>query len=337
MKAQLKSKLNLESRIALQDVIPLETPFLLYVDPSSACNFRCQFCPTGHKDLIKNSEYSRSVLKFELFEKLILGLREFEKPIKVLRLNKIGEPLLNKNLSKMISLAKSSGVVERVDLATNGALFSHELLLRILQAGLDRFNISMEGVNREQYLEHAKVDIDFDMFVENIRWLYLNKGDCEITIKIPSNYLSCEQKDYFLNTFGNYCDRIFIEDIAPIWPSFDVEKRAGVKLDVDKGQYQQRLETKDVCTYIFYAMAINADGTVSACCPDWDQKLIIGDLRTRAIKDIWNSQEMNALRIQHLRGERCNNQVCKECGHIKYAQVDNIDPYKSELLQKILK
>ena len=47
MKAEIKSKLNLDQRVALQEVIPLETPFLLYVDPSSACNFRCQFCPTG--------------------------------------------------------------------------------------------------------------------------------------------------------------------------------------------------------------------------------------------------------------------------------------------------
>jgi hypothetical protein len=29
------------------------------------------------------------------------------------------------------------------------------------------------------------------------------------------------------------------------------------------------------------------------------------------------------------------NPVCRDCGHIKYAQVDNIDPYKEVLLNKL--
>ena len=128
MKAEYKSKLNLEQRVALQDVIPLQTPFLLYVDPSSACNFRCQFCPTGHKDLVKSSDYQRSVMDFAIFQNLIDGLSEFDQPLKVIRFNKIGEPLLNKNLVDMVSLAKNSGLVKYVDLATNGYLLSKELL-----------------------------------------------------------------------------------------------------------------------------------------------------------------------------------------------------------------
>ena len=86
MKAKVKSKLNLERRVALQDVVPLDTPFLLYVDPSSACNFKCQFCPTGHTDIIKESDYKRNVMKIALFEKLIDDLSAFPKPIKVMRM-----------------------------------------------------------------------------------------------------------------------------------------------------------------------------------------------------------------------------------------------------------
>jgi dTDP-6-deoxy-L-talose 4-dehydrogenase (NAD+) len=52
MKAQLKPRINLEGRTALETVIPLETPFVVFVDPASACNFQCKFCPTGHRDMI---------------------------------------------------------------------------------------------------------------------------------------------------------------------------------------------------------------------------------------------------------------------------------------------
>jgi len=261
MKAQIKSKLNLEQRVALEEVIPLETPFLLYVDPSSACNFRCQFCPTGHKDLLKASNYKRSVMDFGLFEKLIDDLAAFPDPVKVMRMNKIGEPLLNKKLASMIALAKASGRVQYVDLATNAALFSPALLARLVASGLDRINISLEGINSDQYRQNAKVDINFENLVGNIRWLFANRGDCEVTIKIPANYVDEAQRVEFYETFGDYCDRIFIEELAPIWPDFDVEKRAGVVIHDMRGQYQQKPDEKLVCTYIFYAMAVNSDGT----------------------------------------------------------------------------
>lgn len=335
MKAKNSSKLNLDNRTPLQDVIPLETPFLLYIDPSSACNFRCQFCPSGHRDLIASSNYRRGTMSFELFAKIIDDLAEFDRPLKVLRLNKIGEPFLNKNLAKMVALAKKSGRVDYLDLATNGSLFTRESLAELVDAGLDRLNLSLEGVNRGQYLEQAKVEIDFDRLVEQVAWLYAHKGNCEITIKIPGNYLSEEDKAHFYRTFGDHCDRIFVEDLAPIWPLFDVEQRANTTVKSGIGQYQQPLAHKDVCSYIFYAAAINADGTVSACCPDWDQQLLVGDVRQQSLKSIWTSPAFNALRRQHLEVRRAENPICKSCGHIKYAQIDNIDPYREILLQKL--
>lgn len=336
MKAKKLSKLNIEKRTPLQEVIPLSTPYLLYVDPSSACNFRCQFCPSGHHDLIEQSGYRRGVMSYELFEKIIEDLHEFDAPLKVMRFNKVGEPLLNQNLCRMIDVAKKSGRVQYIDLATNGSLFSRELLSQLVTAGLDRLNISLEGINREQYRLNAKVDIDFKWLVETIKWFYPNRTHCEVTIKVPGNYLSEDEKKLFFDTFGDYCDRIFIEDIAPIWPSFDVENRANTTVSTAKGQYKQVLEEKEVCTYIFYGAAINADGTVSACCPDWEQKLIVGDVRTHSLKTIWNSDPFNLLRRQHLEGKRHENPTCSVCGHIKYSQVDNIDDFRGTILPLFL-
>lgn len=335
MKAEFKSKLDIKQRVALEEVIPLETPFLLYVDPSSACNFRCQFCPTGHKDLLKSSAYKRSLLDLGLFEKLLRDLEDFPEPIKVMRMNKIGEPLLNKKLPEMIALAKICGRVRYIDLATNAALFSPKLLSQLVDAGLDRLNISLEGTSRQQYIKYAKSDINFDQLVENIRWLYPHRGSMEITIKIPGSYLNNDDRQLFFDIFGDYCDRIFVEEISPIWPDFDVEQRAGVKIQELAGQYKQALEDKDICTYIFYAMAVNSDGTVSACCPDWDQKLIVGNLRQQSLKEIWDSKAMYDLQIQHLQGKRRENPVCRECGHVKYAQIDNIDSHRRHLFDKL--
>jgi len=274
-------------------------------------------------------------MSLDVFKKIINDLHGFDRPIKVLRMNKIGEPFLNKNLSLMVEIAKKSGRVDYIDMATNGSLFTRQRLAPVIEAGLDRLNISVEGVNSSQYREYAGYNIDFDNFVGQIKWLYANRGNCEITIKIPGNYINADQKKMFYDIFGNYCDRIFIEDIAPIWPQFDIESHSGISIEKNEGQYKQDLREKEVCAYIFYSLTINSDGSVSACCPDWEQRLIVGDTRSRSLTEIWNSAELNALRRSHLKGRRHRNEVCAQCKHITYCQIDNIDPYKEILLKKI--
>ena len=90
MKAELKPRINLENRTRLEEVIPLSTPMILFVDPSSACNFQCTFCPTGDRELIKSTGRWQGHMDFDLYKKIIDDLKEFDKPLKVLRLYKEG-------------------------------------------------------------------------------------------------------------------------------------------------------------------------------------------------------------------------------------------------------
>jgi radical SAM protein with 4Fe4S-binding SPASM domain len=334
MKAQLKPRINVEGRTPLQEVIPLQTPFVLFVDPASACNFLCQFCPTGHRKLIDDTGRFQGVMRLELFKKIIDDLDEFDRPIKVLRMYKDGEPFLNKNLAKMVVYAKQSGFVEYIDTTTNASLMTPERLGPILDAGLDKINISVDGMNREQYRNFTEFDMDFERLVENVKWLYANKGNCEVVVKIPADIIAEPQKQEFLDTFGDHCDRIFIENLAPCWPEFDVETYAGVKITT--GIYQQPITPTDTCPYIFYSFSVNSDGLVSSCFLDWGRRLIVGDVREQGLKAIWHSSKMNALRRQHLEGKRCQNSVCSKCGQLSHCLPDNIDQYREELLSKFL-
>lgn len=332
MKAQIKPRINLENRTQLAEVIPLATPFILFVDPASICNFQCTFCPTGDRDLIKRTGRYQGVMPFELYQKMIDELVLFPNTIKVLRLYKDGEPLLNKNFAKMVAYAKQSGRVPYVDTTTNGTLLTPQRMGPILEAGLDKINISVDGMTKEQYQRFTKFDFAFDRLVQNIKWLYANKGPCEIAIKIPAELITPAQQQQFYETFGDYCDRIFIENFAPCWPEFDVEARTGFK--ISQGIYQQPLSQTHTCPYIFYAMSVNADGLVSACFLDWGRKLIVGDTRTQTLQEIWQSVAFDALRMQHLAGQRRQNPVCAQCGQLTHCLPDNIDPYAEVLLAR---
>ena len=332
MKAQIKPRINLENRTRLEEVIPLATPMILFVDPASACNFECSFCPTGDKALIKETGRFVGRMTLDLFKKVIDDLRDFDRPIKVLRLYKDGEPFLNKNLAKMVDYAKTSGRVDYIDTTTNGSLIDPGRIGPVIEAGLDRINISVDGLNRQQYLEFTRFDFDFDAFLQNLKWLYAHKGNCEIAIKIPGELLSEEQTQEFYDLFGDYCDRISIENFAPCWPQFDVEDRTGVS--ITQGIYNQPITSTETCPYLFYSMSVNADGLVSSCFLDWGRKLIVGDARSDSLIKIWNSAEFDKLRLQHLEGRRSEHPVCGKCGQLTHCLPDSIDPYRQELLDR---
>lgn len=332
MKAQLKPRINLEDRTALETVIPLETPFIVFVDPASSCNFKCTFCPTGHRDMIAETGRYQGAMKYEVFQKVVDDLAEFDKPIKVLRMYKDGEPLLNKRFADMVAYAKKSGHCDYIDSTTNGTFITPERMGPVIEAGLDKLNISVDGMTREQYQQFTGFNFDFDKFVENVKWLYDNKGEMEVSIKIPGELITEPQRQEFFDTFGDYCDRIFIENFAPCWPEFDIEKHTGVK--ITGGIYQQEIGDTDTCPYIFYGYSVNADGLVSSCFLDWGRKLVIGDVRKETMKQIWTSDRMNALRLQHLEGRRRENGVCGNCGQLSHCLPDNIDAHRPMLLDR---
>ncbi|HOP41550.1 MAG TPA: radical SAM/SPASM domain-containing protein [Geobacteraceae bacterium] len=333
MKAQIKPRINREGRTPLEEVIPLSTPFVLFVDPSSACNFKCKFCPSGDTRLIRKTGRWQGTMDLDLYKKIIHDLKEFDEPLKVLRLYKDGEPFLNRNFAEMVRCAKESGVARSIDTTTNGSLLDPETVKPVLDAGIDRINISVDGLSNEQFLEFTGVKVDFDKFVDNIRKLYEMKGNCEILIKIAGDFLSEEDKQKFFSIFGDYADRIFIENVAPCWPEFDVANRLDVSMD--KGIYDQPLSEVMTCPYIFYSLSVNSDGSVSLCFLDWSRKLILGDIKTESLKKIWNGERLYHYRAEQLEGKRKQHPVCAECGQLTHCLPDNIDPYAKTLLEKI--
>lgn len=333
MKAKIKPRIDLENRTKLETVIPLAVPFIIFIDPSDVCNFRCKFCPTGDLKLMKQVGRPLKVMDFELYKKIINDISEFEKPLKVLRLYKDGEPLLNPKIIDMIKYAKEKKCAERIDITTNASLLNKELNIGLIEAGLNRINISIEGVNAKQYLDFSNYNIDFDKLIENITHLYQNKKDCEIIIKIPGDTLSEEDKNRFYKIFGDIADGVYIEHTMACWPEFELKE--GLKVNQEVGIYGQKIKEVLVCPYVFYSFSINSDGLASACFLDWSRKLIIGDAKTESIQDIWKGQKLLDLQKMFLMKKRKEHPICKNCGQMSHGLPDDIDQFSEELLKRV--
>ncbi|BCZ48619.1 radical SAM protein [Clostridium gelidum] len=329
MKAKVKPRISLNERTKLEDVIPLETPFTVFIDVSSACNFSCEFCFNRDKNNIGRMQ---EVMKFDLYKKIIDDLTKFSKKIKCIRLYKEGEPLINKWLPDMIKYAKEKDVADKIEFTTNGSLLNIEKNKELIDAGLDRIVISVEALSKEKYKSISKVDIDFEEYISNIKHFYDNKKQCKVCIKSTDIGVKGEEEKFY-EIFGDISDEIFIENITPIWPNFEIGE---LKEKCDKGLYGQELEKVNICPYIFYSLTINSDGTVSACFVDWEHKIIVGDVKEQSFYDIWNGEKLKELRIMHLKKMRGNHETCGKCGQLDFGASDNLDKYSEKLLKNLI-
>ena len=53
-----------------------------------------------------------------------------------------------------------------------------------------------------------------------------------------------------------------------------------------------------------------------------------GDVRQQSMKEIWNSERMNALRLQQFIGRRRQDGVCGNCGQLSHYLPDNIEAHR---------
>jgi sulfatase maturation enzyme AslB (radical SAM superfamily) len=334
MKAKIRSRLaGPDQRQDLGEIAPLDVPFVLIVDPASTCNFKCRFCPTGHPDLIKSTGRYQGPMRFDIFTKLIDDLQAFAKPVRVLRLYKEGEPLMNKRFADMVAYAKASDRIQRIDTTTNGALLTPKNSEKIIAAGIDQINISVNGVRAEQFSDLVKTKVDFDRYVENIRYLYSIKGDCEIYVKAIFENMSEDDRKRFLDVFGDIADRIFFEHLFRNWPEFESDL---FPESFHVGQYGDVPLERAVCPYIFYSMTVNSDGTVSLCIQDWARKLVVGSVNVENVRDIWLGGTLNAHRMAHLNGCRKDHATCADCGVMSFGVHDNIDTQAGQIKSRLI-
>ena len=334
LKARYAPRINLHNRTKLENVIPISTPYVIFVDTCDACNFKCAFCPTSDSKLMKSVNRPLRVMKIELFKKLVNDMLEFPEKVKTLRMYKDGEPLLNKKISEMIEYAKSKNCCEKIDITTNASLLTENKGKELVEAGLDRINISIEGVNKEQYKNFSDVDIEFERVFENVKNFHKNKKNCEMLVKINGDTLSEKDLLKFFKIFGNYTDLIHVERILDCWPNFSF--RGNLKSNKNLGIWGEEVEKElDVCPYPFYSISLNSNGTMSLCFLDWAHKLVVGDLNKESLKEIWNGKNLKNYRMMFLKGNRKEHDVCGKCGQMSHGSPDNIDSFKSDLLGKL--
>lgn len=319
-------------RHELYQEIPLATPYSLHMFVSFYCNFKCDYClhSLSEQELMKKN-FKKQYMDYSVFKKAIDDATLFGENIKALIFAGHGEPLLNKDIDKMVAYAKQSKKFDRVEIVTNGILLTKEMSDRLINSGLDRLRISLQGLDEEKYMEVSAANIDFCQFVKNIEYFYQKKTNTEIYVKIIDVALdeSNTQKK-FHDIFDPIADITAIEYAIPFVNEIDYSEVG----DISKKCKQGHAQHSEICSMPFYMMVVNPNGDIVPCCST-DIPCILGNIQEDSLVEIWNSDKRKNLLIQQLHGT-VNIPVCKECSVPAFGlqQGDYLDEHTKELLER---
>ena len=114
----------------------------IYIEPTTSCNLRCSIC-------IRNVwEDPEAEMSMDTFQHLVEGLEELPNRNRVI-FTGFGEPLTHPHILEMIQQVRERDLA--VTLGTNGLLLDGETGRRIVEMGVDRLVVSMDGVKPETY------------------------------------------------------------------------------------------------------------------------------------------------------------------------------------------
>ncbi len=303
-------------------------PIKLWIETTSRCNLECRLC--ANKDLPLNQ---KGDLSFELYKKIIDEAKNFVFDINLFHR---GEPLLNKDLIKMIGYAENNNLKTR--LHTNATILTQEISKHLILSGLDFISFSFDGYSKETY-EKNRIGADFDTTLQNIiNFLKIKK---ELKSKTPYTVIQImefdenlttedfkAQKISFINNFKNLpLNKIIIrkphnwgglikikdKNLADINLSNNI-KGAGIK---NKYKLTRKANiTHSTCTFPWYSLTIFYDGKVYLCPQDFNGKILIGDVSKDSIQDIFNNELIQKVRLKFKNNNINDLSPCNKCDRI---------------------
>lgn len=313
MKSEIKPIADL-NRVRLAEAVPLTTPFALYLFHTNICNFKCTYCAhsLGRENMKKEYDFVPEAMPMNIFDRTLEQMQEFKEKFKFVSFTGQGEPLTNKQLPELVARMKQAKVAKTLEIITNGALLTPSMTDALIDAGIDRIKISLQGVTSQAFKTFSGVNIDFEQYVDNISYFYKQKGDTQLFIKVMDEALAPGEDKKFYDIFGDITDRMYIETCRPVYPGVDYEN--SVKKDtITKDRFGRVHEKRMVCPLCFFHLAVWPNGDVVPC--DTILKpIVLGNVAKDSLINMWNGKAHREFCSMQLRKERMTaNEQCARC------------------------
>ena len=288
-------------------------PFSVSAETAAVCNLRCPECIAGQGQTRR--EHSR--MELSMFQKV---LSAHASHAFYANLYFQGEPFLNPYLEEMIAHADACGYY--TSLSTNGHFLEVQRCRGVVNAGLDRMIISLDGLTEESYnfyrvggrqqrvltgirnlaavrrelgVRHPMIEIQFLVNSRNIHEL---PGLKQFARELGADKLSLKR----MQVYGDEGADKFLPD-DPRYNRYIATQGGRKGMQALKGGPCYRLWSHAVYT---------SDGMLVPCCYDKVPEFPLGGLEQKKPEALWFAPGMNAFR-QQVMDRRGDISICCNC------------------------
>ena len=309
------------------------SPIFISVEPANICQLRCPECPVGrgenHQSPITNHQspitnHQSPMMPLEVFRRVLAECRE---TASVIQFYFQGEPLLNKDLPQMIREAHEAGLYTIV--STNSQAMTLELAEALVQSGLDRIIISMDGLSEASYNAY-RIGGSLEKTKSALQYLRAAKNQSPITnhqspitnhqspiielqvLRLRSNEHEWRAFKQQYKLFG--ADRLVFKTAQlydyqnghPLMPTNPKYSRYILGKD---GKYHRRKLRKG-CFRVWSGAVITTNGDVLPCCYDKSHAYAYGNIMEKPLRELFTNDKALAFRQAAFRH---TPQICQEC------------------------
>jgi sulfatase maturation enzyme AslB (radical SAM superfamily) len=318
----------------LAESVPLDKPLSIYIQPCNVCNFLCEFC--SYQNDIKRKDFKADIMSLETAQRVIENIRRSFGTVKSITLTS-AETLLNPYIAEIVKLCKT--VATKVALITNGSLLDKKTCDSLIEVGLDEIKISVNGLSDDDFRKIVRKDIDFNKYVDNIRY-FSGKNGCNgktiVILKIIDYMVSDEKRlALFYKTFYGL-GTLRIEHLVPTDDRINYKSFAKDTYDPDMSHSGRKVKLDKIitCPLAFYQLRICENGQAKPCCGAFTTAPTLGNALTEELSSIW--RKSLSLQYKMLSGYR-NIPGCADCTSIVSSAVtddDELDSYIEQVARR---
>lgn len=275
-------------------------PIHLDIENTSCCNLRCPMCARTHD---KWGTEKNGMMDMAIYKKIIDEGRIND--LCSIKLSLRGEPLLHPQVVEMVRYAKDNGIMD-IYFNTNAMLLDEGMCVGLIEAGLPRISISIEGTTKTEY-EKSRPGAIFEKLTENLKTLQGVRKEKNVNypqIRIQT-VLSIESRPTFskyVAYWKDYADEVSFIDLREEGP--DIDHRGKV--------------CPWACPFLWQRMTILWDGTLLPCLAHGVKDhsgLVLGKVQGVSIKEMWLSGRVQKMRELHMSGQAHEIPECDECSY----------------------
>lgn len=288
-------------------------PISLSIEPTTACNLGCPECPSGLKQFTRPT----GKLDLGLHEKM---LNQVSKSVFYINYYFQGEPFLHPQFLDLVRGAKKHKIYTAT--STNAHFIDASKAKEIVDSGLDRLIISIDGLTQETY-ENYRVNGRLDKVIAGTK--HLIKAKKEANSKTPHlifQFLAVKPNEHEVPEVFHLGKEMGVDEVRiktaqlydykhgnPLMP--ENETYARYKKNID-GTYSLKYKTGNHCWRMWSSSVLTWDGKVVPCCFDKDAQHVLGTLENASFKEIWNSPSYRGFRNAVLTS-RNEIDICQNC------------------------